>query len=220
MNQLAFLHIPKTGGRTMIELCRYFYRPDQCGTIIGKTSEDTIKGYQFIHSHFAYDILPPTKARLVFTILREPGRRIASYYQMCLKSRPEDWSLYSLFWRGNKPMPILDFAMNKINMTAQVDNAMVRQLHSYALLTSLNKVNEGHVEVAIRNLSNLMVGFQDNYDAFVDRLCAEMGWQKPDYPSNNRSMPYTISESILEEIRAINRYDVMLYEWAKDNLRD
>ena len=204
----------------MIELCRYFYPPHHCGYMVGMQDIQTIEDKKFIHSHFAYDRLPPTKDRLVFTILREPGKRIASYYQMCLRSRPEDWPHYNLFWNGDSPMDILDFANNKIQMTAQVDNAMVRQLHSYALLTSHNEVHEGHVETAIQNLSNLMVGFQCDYDAFVDRLCKIMGWTKPQYQDNNRSFPYETPKNVLEEIRAINRYDVMLYEWAKDNLND
>lgn len=218
MKQLAFLHIPKTGGRTMIELCRYFYRPDQCKALINFQNPDEVKGAKFVHSHFPYDSLPPTQERLTFTILREPGRRIASYYQMCLRSRPEHWPLYDVFWQHEQPMSILDFATNKIGMTSQVRNAMVRQLHSYELLTSERDVTEADVQIAIQHLSTLVVGFQRHYDAFVDRLCDVMSWDKPDYQDNNRSIPYQTDETILDEIRGLNRYDVMLYQWARENL--
>jgi hypothetical protein len=218
VSQLAFLHIPKTGGRTMIELCRYFFRPDQCDVVETLSRPYQNDAARFVHSHFPYDCLPPTDTRLTFTLLREPGARIASYYQMCLKSRPEHWNAYGTFWQGGKPMHILDFASNKIGMTDQVDNAMVRQLHSYKALVSPKPVTEAMTQTAIQNLQTLMVGFQDDYDSFVDRLCDVMTWQKPRYTSNNQSYPYTVDENILKEIRGINKWDCMLYKWAKRNL--
>lgn len=95
---------------------------------------------------------------------------------------------------------------------------MVRQLARPDLFQTKARVTEGDVEKAIQNLQKLMVGFTEDYDNFVDRLFQRMGWAKPeDYPAHNQSMPYTIDTGVLEELRAINRYDCMLYEWAREH---
>lgn len=218
IKQLAFLHIPKTGGRTMIKFCRQFYQPGEY-TALNNIRNGQVNGAKFIHSHFPYDTLPPTDERLVFTLLREPGMRIASYYQMCLRSGPENWPEFGRFWRGGRAMPLRDFAANHIQMHSQVENAMVRQLAGYDVLTSLRPVMPADLARAKANLATLMVGFTEQFDAFVTRLCTRMGWVKPGhYKSVNVSMPYHVDAADLDAIREMNRYDVALYEWAKENL--
>lgn len=218
--QLAFLHIPKTGGRTMAEFCRYHYRPDQCQAIHEKDFDNPqIEDALFVHAHFPYETAPPHESRLTFTILREPAARIASYYQMALRSKPEDWPQYEQFWPDGKPLSILDFARDEILKSKQVKNAMVRQLVNHELMLSDRPVNANDLQIAKQHLSTLMVGFTEDYDSFLERLCERMGWDIPSrYPRWNESMPYQVDTNILEELRAMNQWDCRLYEWAKKNL--
>ena len=218
--KLAFLHIPKTGGRTIINLCKQFYDEQECATVhnLRQPYEMTTK---FAAGHFPYDILPPHHMRRVFTILRDPAQRVASHYQMALSYNSEQWEQYNLFWKHDVPMDILEFANDDILKSGMVKNAMVRQLVGRDLFLQDTPVQSHHVEIAIQNLQSLLVGFIDNYDSFVERLCKVMGWNKPtDYPILNQSKPYHVSNNILEEIRAINQWDIMLYDWAKENLSD
>jgi len=218
MKQLAFLHIPKTGGRTIINLCKQFYKEQDCATV-----QDLRQPYQmkvaFAEGHFPYDILQPNYNRLIFTLLRDPAKRVLSYYQMTLRYSPERWVQYPLFWKDETPMPILDFANDKILHSGMIRNGMVRQLVGRELFLQKKAVEPHHVEIAIKNLQSLMVGFVSDYDKFVKSLCHVMGWQKPSvYPLLNQSQPYQTEKHILDDLREINQYDVMLYQWAKENL--
>ncbi len=86
-NSLIFLHIPKTGGTSVVKALSAHYRPDQCFTdngnisvsLLVKHAEDIARGC-FIHGHCEHGTLPHMAGARLITVLRRPEDHAISHY--------------------------------------------------------------------------------------------------------------------------------------------
>ena len=211
--RLVYMHIPKTGGRTLRTLLEYFYTHEEVHIVDDLHKPDIPASACLIMAHLPYGLVPVNGHTLHLTILRHPARRIASYYQMCKRNRP-GWALYERFWNGGEAIPMVAFARGDLGLRDQIDNAMVRQLAGWDVLIANRPVHEGDYLRAQANLDTCLFGLTERYDEFVMQLGERMGWSIPDYPRQNVAIPYTISVAELAELNAINDWDLRLYDWA------
>ena len=84
---LVFLHIPKTGGTSVVKALSAHYRPDQCFTdngnisvsLLVKHAEDIARGC-FVHGHCERATLPHMAGARLITVLRRPEDHAISHY--------------------------------------------------------------------------------------------------------------------------------------------
>ena len=196
--------------RTLLE---HFYCHEEVHIIGDLHKPDIPNSARLIMAHLPYGLVPVNDAILHLTLLRHPARRIASYYQMCKRNRP-GWALYDRFWDGGKAISLVAFARGDLGLRDQIDNAMVRQLAGWDVLTNNRPVHEGDYLRAQANLATCLFGLTERYQEFVTMLSERMGWSIPDYPRQNAAIPYVVSEADLSEVGAINQWDMHLYDWA------
>jgi Sulfotransferase family len=83
---IVFLHIPKTAGQTVHNSLSRMVKARRVSPIRVHTQTATVQeqyppGYSLYSGHLDWTVLDPLpKTRFVFTILRDPGERIASFY--------------------------------------------------------------------------------------------------------------------------------------------
>ena len=83
--KLAFIHLPKTGGTSLVSVLRSAFGPDKIfpdQDMIGRHPANKLSRYQFFHGHFTRleAAMIPGPVRMI-TILREPRARILSQYR-------------------------------------------------------------------------------------------------------------------------------------------
>lgn len=225
-NVVAFIHIPKCGGITMREIIRERYRPDEVyfktdiaaipkpvGAAPDGDNKEPLK-YKFVYGHFPFDRVPP--GAFAFTMLRNPVDRLISYYRMTRRASPHEFVHYPQFWQDNVPMSLMDFARNALDMRSQLDNAMVRQLHSYALLVANRPVQPQEVEESCQHLDSIFFGLTERYEDSLTMLYARLGWGKPPrYAPQNVSVgDFEVTAAERAEIAALNWGSMELYQWA------
>lgn len=227
---LIFLHLPKTGGITLIsiirqncDLSRYFNVHCRTHKYAGmsnvsadffKKSVDhflarrsqhppvkTLTGHQMFGLH---RYLPQPCAYI--TLLREPVDRLVSQYYF-IRESADHWLHQRVV--GEK-MSLYDFAISGI---PELSNDMTR-------LVSGEETPD--LEKAKRHLKDRFVvcGITERFNESVALMATRLGWQHTTYKKLNvtrrRISPSSISPLERGAILAANRMDVELYQFATE----
>jgi hypothetical protein len=184
MKPFNFIHIPKCGGTTLVNILKPQYNLIH---IDGECRVDGYKNYDVIfghHSYKVYDHLP------MITWIRNPVERVISHYFKYADKRGKvvTYPDTKLFSYDDKRMDILDFAKKIPNiMTAYMGNDP--SIFSY-------------------------IGVLEHYNQCLKEFSERFEFEiPPDYKQfrvgTNKS---PVDDDIRQEIANINKLDVELYE--------
>jgi len=233
--KIAFHHIPKTAGTTLISILDQNYDLSEIlpGKYFGKPARDVevndiitrgenIQKYSLIRGHFpapGFDNIAKEYFRI--TVLREPTRRLFSLYndwrskteQSLSNAHPHDVRAARLA----KEYSISDFLKHRVHpITALFDNGQVRML---ADCMSQNEINEEALDKAKATLDKMqLVGITEMLDCFLNILCEYCDWTYPDHYQSLNTRKYNLEEleSIDKDILfEYTKWDRRLYDYAK-----
>ncbi|GEL76099.1 sulfotransferase family 2 domain-containing protein [Tenuibacillus multivorans] len=200
-DQVCFLHIPKTGGKTLWDL-------------FGRQQE-TIHVW---HSKFFKQLSQPE----FLTMLRDPVDRVISTYYYI--KRYERDPLYKQFrnmsleqfveYIKNDKIPNKRFKSKKDlrNLRYRTVNLATRYLSG----GDPNNIKQAKNNIK-RNIS--LVGFTDMYFESLFFMKKRFNWDlsavKKQNQTKNRPKVNAIPKRLIKTIETYNQYDIELYRWAK-----
>lgn len=212
---ILFMHIPKTGGASLIEIMKRQYgefdnRPDvkflNTSGIQVLTSETM--DYQAVAGHFPYGFHRLFDDYQYITLLRHPVERMVSSYNYNTQIVHNDrFKGLSLAEYVDLPHP--DFR-----------NVMVRRLYGWPLhLQACKPITDLHFGQALINLEQFVVGFTEDYQESINRFARKFNWVLPKaLPTIHRTQK---NQSQYDELKnndkfmERNLYDVLLWEIAR-----
>jgi hypothetical protein len=215
---VIFLHIPKTGGSTLLTILKNQYRlvhqtQDNrlTDTDLAVLKAPTASGLQLVHGHNAFGIheLLPQPCTYI-TLIRHPVPRVVSLYNQIFR----DTSHY--LHQRVRVMSLKNFVTSGI--TKETTNWQVRQLNSRTQMQQARS-DEILFANAQANLQNhfCVVGLTDQFDLSVLLMKQALGWKRCFYrPQNVTSKgQWGASEAAISLILEQNHLDLRLYEATK-----
>jgi hypothetical protein len=222
--QYIFNHFAKTGGTSLLAICRDNLGPAEISPHLDdheiRLSPGTrFENYRLIAGHFSLlTQMGFCRDRYSMTLLREPIKRIFSSYTFC-RALP----VQNLLTSTAKELPFADFVRYFKDSPLVIHNPYC---HHFAGIgkdcpeypTNANVL----LEAAKHNLAGFnFVGLCEEFERSVRLLCHELSWHVPSaVPHENRSSSDTsfgaIDRQTMEVLRGRNELDSELYEYAVD----
>jgi hypothetical protein len=236
---LIFLHIPKTGGTTLNGIIEAQYDPS---SIYSLPSHGDIKRYmddfkllpveqriqlKLLKGHLLFrarlDQYMSQPCRYI-TLLREPIDRVISTYYYILET-PSHY-LHK------------EIVSEKVDLQvfSERDYPAVNNLQTYLLATvdplllgkheESNYPMENLIESAFANIDKYfaVIGVLERFDEFLILLMRCLGWKITHYSKQNvnqmRPRREDVPERTIETIRNNNKYDMRLYNHARQRMDD
>ncbi len=199
----VFLHIPKTGGKTLWDL-------------FGR-QQDTIHVW---HNRYFKEYQKPIR---FFTFLRDPaGRVISSYYY--IRSYERD----ALYQKVNEMtlQEFVEYMQDEEIKNHRYKKNDIRNIRYRTVNLATRYLSGGDpidVEKAKRNISKHfdLVGFTDMYIESLFFIHEIYGWKfsaiNRKNKTNSRPEMDNIDPNIIQSIEQVNHHDKELYEWAKQH---
>lgn len=215
---LIYLHVAKTAGTTMLHYLMRMYpklihmkswwNADWPGI-----PEDT----DCIFSHCPYG-LPDryiSGKPLYISFIREPVDRVVSYYYFGIQNFNDPQ------WLG---IALENFiGVMKGKLYASMDNGQTRLFAGrgdIGMMPPISDVGQHDLDTAKRNLRNFAaLGTVDTFDHDLERFAKKFGWKSLGYEKQRvgrRPKVDEIGEEFKKLIVENNRYDIELYEYAKE----
>jgi len=192
MNKWSFVHIPKTGGTTIIK-----YIEKYIPNIIHKDRKKVKDGekYFLIFGHFKPNLYPDRK-KIIW--LRHPVDRVISNY-LHLKWR---------FENNSKKFIIIDENVKHFPKNTDIITFAKNTLHVYKFFTNYN-INQFDY-----------VGFQENMNDDLKGLCdlLNIPFDKSmigNYRSDQKPDDYNISNKNIKKLYSLLKNDIEFYENVK-----
>ena len=225
---LIFLHVPKTGGRTLRATLRFkypsetliFYAMDKPLEDFERIPVEERRRARVVTGHFPYGIHRHIPQRCEYvTMLREPISRMVSRWHATEKriGRPGHWSFDE---RGRSTMGFDEWLEAAGATVANVQTRMI------AGRPRGHVVDRDDLEQAKDNLDRfLVVGLTERYDESFILMRRGLGWKLPLYATRNvrKAAPASGAElpaDAIERMRTVNALDLELYAHAQDLLRE
>lgn len=218
---LIFLHIPKAAGNTFIQILAKHYNDsqtlralgvDHIWQVVASLSPSEKRTIRCICGHLRYGIHKAFSQRSDYvTFLREPVSRILSFYYYIIKT-PAHYLHKSVV---NGGLSLDDFVQS--NLTDETTN-----LQTVLISGCDGKVSGDSLEIAKRRLKEdfLAFGLSEHFDASLLLLSKALGWSWRYYTRQNVSANYdkakALNDDTLALIKEHNRYDLELYDFAKE----
>jgi hypothetical protein len=215
----VYLHVPKTGGQTLISSLRLSYGRDatiQLSALdkplkqtIGAISQERLATARLVIGHLPYGVHAylPNVCEYV-TLLRDPVARVHSLYKFVL--RAVDHPLYEQV--RDEKLSLRDFVGSDIDAT-QTRNGQTRQLAG----DPNEPPDRGSLEAAKRNLSTFAaIGLTEKFNESFVHFRRTLRLRIPAYATRNVS-PTVKAEperDVDELIRDANQLDIELYDFA------
>jgi Galactose-3-O-sulfotransferase len=233
-----FLHVPKTGGKTIAAVLRSKYPAEilylnSLWDPLEKIGEIPLRerGTARVatgHFHYGVHEYIPQPCDYI-TVLREPVARVLSLYRF-IRGNPKHW-LHDELTRSR--MSLEQFVESAAD--PGVDNEQTRMIAGAGAGEVLRlsptggrerkeppDLDRAALEQAKRNLDRfLVVGLTERFDESFILIRRALGWKLPMYETRNVSKgakPPPPSERALELIRDRNRLDLELYDHAEELL--
>lgn len=209
MVELIFLHLPKTGGSSILEALKFQYgsehvrhfERDECLDLNKrgiKISEVLSPETKVIHGHIRYqeikDIARRDKPKLV-TFFRDPVARVISNYR---------WWQHSLIDKPDHPA----YSRRKDALELYIQEKTTQNKMSYFLKgVSLGRFT--------------FIGFLETFDEDLEHMGKLLEWTpSPHYHEKNlkaekAKKDTNISDAIINQIKRLNSKDIALFEKAK-----
>ncbi|MBM7573681.1 sulfotransferase family 2 domain-containing protein [Aquibacillus albus] len=202
-NSACFLHIPKTGGKTLWNL-------------LSKQQDDIFVW----HNRFFKELQKPIS---FFTMLRDPVDRVISYYYYL--RRYERSSLYYKV-KDMSLQEFVDYVQNEEIENKPYKKKDMRNIRYRNVNLATRYISGGDpedLEKAKKNINNhfSFVGFTDMYVESLFFLKKIFDWEFSSIPkknqTKNRPKLDEIPKEIIKSIEHVNQHDIELYKWAKKN---
>lgn len=225
-----FLHIQKTAGTSMVELAAHYYgnkNVSSHGSYVGQSASQ-FQRVPFVSGHFGYDFARPLMpGRYSFTFLRDPAKRILSFYHFCRNRQQGEFEVYDLARR----LPVEDFlelGMPGAPLRSQLWNNQTWQLaHGYQGDGSIGLdtlAPEILLQRAIDHLSEFShIGFVQTFAEDKDVIARALG-----FPGRVPTLRVNVStggsyrhvsrraRSLLRELTTLDQ-ELIAYAWAQRN---
>jgi hypothetical protein len=215
---LVFLHIPRTGGRTLSTvLRRNFPRDERCVrlNILDKPLSEAMEGIplekrarlRLLTGHLPYGVhnYVPRPCDYV-TILRDPVKRLISVYGLIVRRRH-----HALHERVVGSRVSLEQYVESGMDQGQTHNSQTRQLSG----RQFGVVDAAALDEAKQNVSTFgLVGLTERFEETIALLRRTFGLRAPIYLTKNVASPIEVSERTREVLREHNQLDYELYEFA------
>ena len=216
---LVFLHVPKTGGKTVdSSLILNFPESERIHLdTLDKRLDETMNSIplerrshaRLVWGHIPYGVhlYMPQRCEY-FTILREPIARVVSVYKYILRAR--DHVLHDRV--ATEGIPLEEYLESGMD-EGQTENSQTRQLsgRQFGVLDRAALVEAKH------NLeASLVVGLTERFEETFVLLRRTLGLRMPFYITRNVSPPYEASDRAVELARERNELDLELYRFARE----
>ncbi len=226
---VVFIHIPKTAGSTFSNvLDRQYNNSYQISGLSPLESLDNFrnlpleerKKYDCVKGHLTSDILQHIYNPLTITFLRDPIELFLSlfYYKKRAKWNKD----YHLF----KDLKLEDF----IDLAPEIgnDNIQTRYLsetstwHTSEVGKNIQNLNNDFLSKAKTRLDDIdYVLFVEDFDKSLLLLKKNLHWKNLHYSIGNRTSKRPqrsdIDKKIMDKIIELNKYDLELYQYARNN---
>ncbi len=226
-----FIHIPKTAGNTIMQILFRQYGIENVIHVKNNQHAFELKNFDKFKSHdfnwvtghmaFGHHIQfdDPDKV-IYFTMLREPVKRVISYYNYILKQKGH--YLHKTIVDNN--LTLKQFVESGVDV--HTENNQVRLL-SDSIQVPHGECSKQLLDKAKHNLENYfsVVGINEMFDESLLLAKEFYGWKLPLYTYENVNKKYKkptteIDEDTINTIKKYNSLDIELYEWAKKRLED
>ncbi|MEL6779903.1 MAG: sulfotransferase family 2 domain-containing protein [Cyanobacteria bacterium J06597_16] len=232
---VIFLHLPKTAGTTLKHITRRQYSPSETFEFYSVTRQPAkgINGFislpekrkenmKFVTGHIGFGLHQfIDKPSTYITVLRDPIKRVISFYHYLQRTNPNHQSLEGI-----------DSLERFVQSADLVRNDMTKYLSNVKMKTQLaykgGDAPEDRItctpedlEQAKENLRThfSVVGLTEEFDKTMVLIRRKLGWQVFPYLNANVAKKKTSSRAVSEEAMALlkeyNSYDVELYQYAQ-----
>lgn len=220
-----FLHIPKTAGTTLIEIAAQHYGDRNClsHSDYMKYPLENYRHVPFISGHFGYAIAGHLLAgRYSFTFLRDPIKRVLSFYSFCRTRDPDEFDIYRIV-QSNSLDRFLEMALESPNEFSHVWNNQVWMLaHGWGGSHSFNDYTEARLlKLAKAHLDRLShVGFTETFPADLRIIFANLGIGHEGALAHSNATPERLTRdglpaSTLRLLDRVTALDRELYDYAR-----
>ncbi len=230
--QLIYIHVPKTGGQTMIPILQRHFSDSRSFMAYESprlTLKEKLKQYRDLDSdqktsfellcgHFPFgfhEYLPSGSPFAYLTVLRDPVKRVISHYNY-VKNHREHYL--------QKVPGLLDCISNYVKNTNnfEMNNGQLRLLTNCEALP-YEDCNRDLLEEGIRNIDKhfKVVGFTEYFLESVLLMKERLNFSDVRYASRNvskRKKP-PITNQELKTIQEFNQYDIELYNYCLDKFK-
>ena len=220
---LIFLHLPKTGGRTLSRIIEHQYGSNTIldlyqssfGEELATLPQRQLNHLRAIRGHFyfgAHTFL--SRPSTYITILRDPIDRVISHYYFV--QRDPTHYLY----RSSQEMSLRDYVIT-CNL-AEPNNDQTRLLAGKDHASRSGACSPEMLAAAKRNLRDhfAVVGLTEEFDRSLILIRRVLGWRHPFYMRQNvssfRPRKEDIPDETLRVIQAYNELDCELYRYGKE----
>ena len=225
-NTIIFLHIPKTGGRSLQNILLRKYSSDEVITDahnrldeIAEWSDDRKRRIRYLQGHFIYGAhkILPQKCSYI-TNLRDPIDRVISHYYFIKRSTSHP--LHDTVVRQD--MNLEDYITSGVCDEVSNDQARLIAGVSRSSPVDLDEM----LKMAKDNIDSkfLVVGLLEEFNKTLVLLKRRLGLRNIFYGIRNKTVGRPLKEQIPERtLRLIserNYADIELYAYAKENLSE
>jgi Galactose-3-O-sulfotransferase len=233
---VIFIHLPKTGGRTLAAALRYKYPSrtlclDSLYEPLERIEEVPLehrRAARAITGHLHYGVHRHVPQRCDYiTMLRDPVARVVSMYRF-IRGNPKNWLHDEVVGSG---MGLEEFVLRAPDPTAEnlqtrllsgLGPGKVMALGADGRLRAPDQppppVTEDDLARAKRNLDRfLVIGLTERFDESFILIRRALGWRLPMYERQNVSkagLREPPTPEAIELIHERNRFDLSLYEHA------
>jgi len=223
----VFIHVPKTGGKSIESLLFSNYNRDKMVPIYrtgGQDLSDVFSQYsdeELLYAELIYGHIPHRIHDLInrpcsyFTVLRDPVERFLSFYRF-VKYDFDAHPLHQKLQSGEKTIEDI------IGPNHPESNMMTKLL---AGCDTREKLFPEMLDLAKANLDKMACfGIQEEFDASCLLLTKKLEWSMPFYQRTNVSSVSKdtvqntgeITEAIIKKIEKAQYLDIELYGYAKN----